>query len=264
VFLSYANATILINAETDKASLSTDEVGMLTVKLFNDSGIDEKNMQLTIKADEQIRLVEEKEELTILPKQINEIKSGKGTELRIKIKSISSKKSSANIYIYYGLTPQLNSAFVTSIQTKDLPINVTTKAEKKTLDEKDYAIINFNLTSYSNDILYNLAAEVIPPEGFEVTTAQPALKEMLKQNESFGNKFEVLAPMNARGTQTIMLAYGFFDNNIPHYFEKNFSMSFEKQNNQIIIIIAVAVIIIAGYLFLKKDEKNLVQGTKEK
>jgi len=264
VFISQANAAILINAQTDKTSLATDEIGMLTIKLINDSEQDAKNIQLTIKADDQIKFIEEKEELATTAKAMEEIKSGKSAELKVKIKAVSAKKPSANIYIYYGTTQQPNTAFVTTIQTKDIPINTTAKAEKKTSNEKEYAIINFKLSNYTKENIYKIAAETIAPEGFELMTPQPLLKEILKENETLEGNFEILAPINPKGTQTITLAYGYFENNTPHYFEKNLTLNFEKPNNQTIIIIAIIIIITAGYLFMKKDANNEVKGTNEK
>lgn len=263
LFASIVNASLLISATVDKDTLSTDEVGLLTIKIFNDSDLNAKKVILTIKGDDQIRFFEDATEKTSIYKTIDLINSGQGIEAKLKIKSVSSKKPTANIYVYYGFDVTPTNAAVTIIQTKDLPITVTSTMEKKNVNGKDTITTTFKLTNNSNCPITKLSAEVLVPNGFEETT-QPFFTESLSAKGTMEQTFKTVAPLDARGEQKFILAYGYFDSNAPHYFEKEYKLNFQKADYGFLIILGVIVLIIGVYTFLKKDNNASVKGSAEK
>jgi hypothetical protein len=262
-FAIFANASLLTTLQTDKNSLAENEIAFLTIKIYNDSIQETNNITLTLKGDEAIRFIEEKENITTA-KQIEKMKAGERKEYQIKIKSVSSKKANANIYLYYGTTQPITTAAVTTIETKELPVLATITTEKKTINGEENLSIRFKLTNNSNGNITKTSAEIIPPKGFTIKT-QSIFSELIPPGDSIEQKFEETAPFDSKGEQTTILAYGYYDDaNKPHYFEKTFTMSFEKQNPQILIPVLIVILVIALYLFFKKDKTNEIKGTEKK
>lgn len=261
--MSFANATLLASTSVDKNSLSTNELGMLTIKLFNDSQTEVNEIIVKATADEQIRFLES-EEKTNFVTSITSIPGGTGKELKIPIKAISTKKETANIYVYFGTAQPFNQASATTVYTKEFPINVKATVEKKNSNNKDTIIADFKLTNLSKDILYKVSGEAIAPTGFEIIAA-PVFAETLINGASIEKKFEIIAPLDAAGEQTVIIAYGFFDDtNTPHYFEQEFKVNYVKANYSMVFLIGIIVLIIAAYLYIKKEKKVEVKGTAEK
>ncbi|MFA5931541.1 MAG: NEW3 domain-containing protein [archaeon] len=260
--MSFANATLLASTSVDKNSLSTNEIGMLTIKLFNDSQDEVKEIIVRATADDQIRFLEEEEKTTFVT-SITSIPGGTGKELKIAIKSLSTKKDTANVYVYFGTTQPFNQAAVTTLYTKELPILVKATVEKKTLNNKETILVDFKLTNTSKEAITKVSAEVIPPTGFEGVAA-PVFAETLQAGASIEKKFELIAPLDASGDQMVTLAYGLFDASGPHYFEQNFKMNFVKPNYSMLLFIGAIVLIIAVYLYIKREKTIEVKGTSEK
>jgi hypothetical protein len=263
LFATVAHASLLISATVDKDSLSTNEVGLLTIKIFNDADMNAKNVILTIKGDEQIKFFEDAVEKSSIYKTIDSIGAGQGIEAKIKIKSISSKNPSANIYVYYGFEVNPKNAAVTVVQTVDLPQTITSTMEKKSVNGKDLIVTTFKLINNSSYPITKVSAEVIAPTGFEENT-QPFFSETISAGQTINQTFNIAAPLEARGEQKFILAYGYFDANVPHYFEKSYSMNFQKADYGFLILIGVIVLIIGVYTYMKKDTKPAVKGTAEK
>jgi len=263
LFATITNASILATASTDKTTLSTDEVGLLTIKIFNDSDTEAKEIILRAQADEAIRFIDG-EEKTLFITSITSLPAGSGNEIRLNIKSVSSLNKSANIYIYYGTEEPLRYASVTMVETEELPISVKSGIEKKSLNGKETVAVSFKFVNNSKDAIHNVGAEVISPSGFETVTA-PLFTEILAPNATIEKKFEVMAPLETTGEQKIVLAYGYFDDsNTPHYFEKEYKVTFQKPNYTIIILAGIIVLIIAAYMYVNKDKKKEVKGSAEK
>ncbi|MFA6269403.1 MAG: hypothetical protein WCW13_01670 [archaeon] len=261
--LSFANATILASTSVDKKNLSTDEIGLLSVKLFNDSNTPAKNVLVRIQADNQIRFVTDTEESLFIT-NIETITGGEGKEILLKIKSVSSAKPSANIYTYFGNNEPLTQAVVTMVGTVELAATEKITAEKKNVNGKDTVLVSFLLTNLSEEVLTKASAEVIAPKDFEIITA-PIMVETIAINGKLEKTFQIIAPLDAQGQQKIIVAYGYFDSNAPHYFEKQFLLNFQKPNYSMIILIGLIVVIVAGYLYIKRDDKKqLIKGTSEK
>ncbi|MFA5126263.1 MAG: hypothetical protein WC462_04655 [archaeon] len=257
---SMVNASILASTSIDKKSLATNEIGILTIKLLNDSDTEVKNIIIRVQADNQIRFIIEGQEETLLAKVIESIPAGEGKEIQIKIKSVSSQKETANIYVYYGQENPLKYANVTMVETKELPVNINSSMQKKNLNQKDTLLISFKLTNNSIGALTKASAEILAPTGFE-SVAAPLYAESVAQNASIEKNFEIIAPLDTTGEQTIILAYGFFDANGPHYFEKQFKTSFQQPNYTLIIALGLIVLITAIYLYIKKDKGTNIKGT---
>ena len=258
--VSMANASILASTSVDKTSLSTNEIGILTIKLLNDSDTEAKNIILRVQADEQIRFISEGEEQTILAQIIESIPAGQGKEIPVKIKSVSSKKETASIYVYYGQENPLKYANVTMIETKELPVTISSSIQKKNLNQKDTLVVSFKLVNNSTGALTKASAEVLAPAGFE-SIAAPLYVENVAQNASIEKSFEVIAPLETTGEQTVILAYGFFDANGPHYFENQFKANFQQPNYTLIVALGLIVLITAVYLYTKKDKGTNIKGT---
>ncbi len=260
---SVAQAEVLVSSSVDKQSISTDEVAMLTIRLLNDSDKNIPQFTVRVTADDGIIFVEETEEKTVLAKTITGLNSGKGIELKAKLKAVSTKNPSANIYVYYGETADPKTANVIQIETIELPVTVKATAEKKSYEGGDKVIITFKLTNFSKENIYQINAGIIIPNGFEANEVTISA-EIIKPNESLEKTFEVISPLDTRGTQTITLSYGYFDSNTPHYFEKTFQVDFQKPNYDFLVLIGFIVLAIAVYIFIKKDKKTEIKGTEEK
>ena len=76
--------------------------------------------------------------------------------------------------------------------------------------------------------------------------------------------FSITTPLATEGDYSIILAYGYIDSNTPHYFEKIFNVKYSKPNYELIGLIGLIVLIIAAYLFLKKNPKTDIKGSSEK
>jgi hypothetical protein len=264
LFATLAHASLLISATMDKQTLSTDEVGLLTIKLFNDGDRNANKVLLTIKGDDQIRFFEDATEKTSIAKTIEVINSGQGIEARIKVKSISSKKPTANVYVYYGFDTNPVNAAVTVIQTQELPITVTTTLERKTINDSDTIVSTFKLVNNSKSALSKVSAELITPKGFD-NNITPFFSDTLQTGGTVDQKFQLLVPLETVGEHNFILAYGYFDDtNTPHYFEKNYTINVQRANYNLLILVGAIVLIVGLYSFMKKDKKGAVQGTAEK
>ena len=262
---SIANASLLISATVDKDTLATDEIGLLTIKIFNDSDTNAKKVIIKITGDEQIKFFEDAAEKSSIYKTIDSIGSGQGIEAKIKIKSLSSKKPTANIYVYYGFEVNPTNAAVTLVQTVDLPQKIVSTMEKKNINGKDTITTTFKLTNDSRYPIEKVSAEVLAPKGFELIT-EPYFTEKISAGQTIDQTFTTTAPLETRGMQSLTLAYGYFDSNVPHYFEKTYEINFQQPDYGFLIIIGIIILVIGVYTFLKKDNKisGGVKGTADK
>lgn len=264
LMLTFTPASILATMQTDKTILAENEIALLTIKIHNDSPEEAKNIILSLKGDEAIRFLEDGEENITIAKQIDQINPKETKEIQIKIKSISSKKPNSNIYLYYGTSNPPTTAAVTSIETKESPIVVSTNFEKKTVESDEIVSIEFKLTNNSEENITRVGVEMIPPRNYQLITL-PIFAEVIPSGAAIEQKFEAKIPFDAKGEQKITLAYGYFDDaNTPHYFEKNFTTTINKTNYQLIALIAFGVLVVALYLFFKKDSKTGIKGTEKK
>jgi len=259
----FANASILASTSTDKKTLGENEVALLTVKLMNDSTLDAQGINLRVQADEGIIFIDGMEERPNFIKTIDTIKSGELKEITIKIKATSAAKESANIYAYYGTGIELMQAAVAKISLEPAAAEIKSSYQKESTTANDSIIVDFSLKNNSKNSLYQASAEAIAPKDFEINTP-PVLEEKILPGGVMAQKFKIAEPPNASGEQTIIIAYGYFDSNVPHYFEKNITYNTQKLNYPLLALIGFAVLVVAAYLFFRKGEKSGVKGTKEK
>jgi len=259
----FANASILATATTDKANLAPDELARLDIKLYNDSDQNVKNVLVQIQADEGITFIDEKKEKTFVTKAVERIGAREEIIIVQGIKAITTKQPSATIYVYFGTESPLRNAAATVVALTELPISMKATSERQNIDGEDTLIIDFKLTNHSKETYYKASAEVIAPQGF-IVGEKPVFLDSLKQESEITQKFYVSAPADAQGEQTITLAYGFFDSDGPHYFEKRYTMEFNKPNYGFAVLIGVIVLAIAAFMYARKDEEQKVIGTGEK
>jgi len=246
----------------DKSELGENEIALLNVKILNNSESDEQNVILRIKAGEGFNLIEG-EEVTSIVKNMGTIKAGKTAEVNLKIKCIFAKKLDSAIYLYYGINEELKNAAVINVKSEPLPVSVKTNIEKKQYNNNEAMTVSYTLQNNSAENIYNVAVEAIAPKDFEIITS-PKTAEVIASGEKLEQEFVIMPPLEAQGDYSIQIVYGFFDSNKPHYFEKTINVTMQKTNYQLIGLLGFVVLIIAGYLFLKKEDKNNVKGTGEK
>lgn len=258
----FCNATLLVNTSTDKKTLGENEIAILTIKILNDSELEVKNVQMKLKADEGMKFAEG-EEAQFTYKQIETMKSREAVEIKVKIKCVTPKEQQVNIYTYYGIGEDQSNASVVFVQTKPLPIEVITSVEKKEDTQNNRTVINYKLINHYGKKIFKAGAEIITPTAFEIET-EPVFMDAVADEGSIEENFNITAPLSTEGEYTVILAYGYIDSNIPHYFEKTFAVKYTKPNYELIGLIGIIVLIVAAYLFLKKDAKIEVKGSLEK
>ncbi|MCX6803520.1 MAG: hypothetical protein NTY48_03035 [Candidatus Diapherotrites archaeon] len=263
LIMGSADASVLATASIDKKVIGENEVAALTVKLTNDSNIEVKNINLRIKSDSAIALTSELSGQQEITKTIESIKQGEVKVFVFKIKCVSTKSSTANVYAYYGTGTELTTAAATVVETITSPVSavITSKNVPKDLGEE--FTIDFKLTNKSAIIIKKVSAEVMAPKGYEIKTP-PIFQETIQPDSSVQQKFIITSPPEAVGEQSILVAYGYFDNNTPHYFEKEFTYNIQKTNYQMLGIIGIIILIIAAYLFTRKGKESDIKGTEEK
>jgi len=258
----FSNATLLVNTSSDKKYLGENEIAILTIKILNDSDLELQNVQLRLQADAGIKFAEgEEKEFTY--KQIEKMKSREAVELKVKIKCVTSKEQQVNIYTYYGTGEVQENASVAFVQTKPLPVEIITSVETKENNEKNLTTINYKMINHYGKNIYKAGAEVITPTVFEINT-EPIFMEVIGDEGVIEENFSITTPLATEGDYSIILAYGYIDSNTPHYFEKIFNVKYSKPNYELIGLIGLIVLIIAAYLFLKKNPKTDIKGSSEK
>lgn len=258
----YVNASLLVNTTTDKKILGENEIAILTIKILNDSEKEITGVQLRLQADEGIKFAEG-EDKTYTYKQIEKINGREAIEIKVKIKCTTSKEKRMNIYTYYGLEEEQNNASVVFVESKPLPIEILTNIEKKDVDGQNIVIVNYKLINHYGKSIYKTGAEILVQNPFEILT-EPVFSETIADEGILEEQFTLTTPIETEGEYQIILAYGYIDSNTPHYFEKTFSIKYVKTNYGLIGLIGLIVLIIAAYLFLKKDSKTEIQGSADK
>jgi len=260
---AFVNASILATATVEKTSLAPDELARLTVKLYNDSDENMTNVLVQVQADEGIVFVDGQAERANMTKTIEKLGAKEEILIVQGIKAIATKQPRSTIYIYYGTNTPLTSAAATVIGLAELPISVKAESERKTINDADTMIIDFKFTNHSEETYHKASVEVVAPKGFNVQQ-KPVLKDSLKPEEMMNQTFYISAPIDAKGEQIITLAYGFFDSDGPHYFEKRYAMEFNKPDYGMIILIGIIVLAVAAFMYARKYEATALQGTAEK
>jgi len=274
--LGQVNANILANVSVDKDKLAIDEMGALVIDLFNDVNFEQKDVQLRIEAGSGI-VFPENDDKQIIVEKVDSIKGLSRKEVKVRIKGAiippnpnplqgTAEVTTSNIFVYYGTkadSDQPKYASGTFVTIVPASVLVDSSAQKITTDGEQSVEIDYKITNNSGSDI-NVMAEMIVPNGFDIQTA-PIVLGPIRDNNSSSGKFIARAPLNVNGDQKLTLSYGYTDTNGGHYFEKNFTMSFQKSNSLYLGVIGVIVLIIAIFIFIKKTKGDPnVKGTGEK
>ncbi len=264
VFLiATVNASYLANISTDKKALGENEVALLSLKIMNSSSATIKNTYIRLTSDESIVFVDGMEDKTMLVKTIENLKPNEMKELFFKVKMANTNNESQNIYAYYGETQETTNATVTKVDAIQYPVEVLMESRTINNSGTDQFEVDFSLTNNQDYNLSTFSVEMIAPAKFEVKT-KPILIQGLEPKKTIKEKFVAQLPLRAKGEQNVVIAYGFFDSNGPHYFEKTFKVIIQNPNYDIMWVIGVVILFLAVYLFLKKGKGNNVKGTGDK
>ncbi len=262
ILVSFSYSQVLVNTSIDKENITKNEIARLNIKIFNDSQISLKNYSIRIEVTDNLVLT--KTNQRIYAEIIDEIKIGETKELTYFFKPISTTPNIGKVFVYYGENKEyVSGTFVNLINS---PILFKTGARKIFDNSGEKIIIDFEVFNYSKERIFDLGGEVIAPNGFVVQT-EGFMIPYLDDNNSLKKSFEILAPLGAVGEQEIILAYGYFDNNSPHYFEETHLVSFENNNRFFLAGVGIIVLIIAIFIYLSKTSKtpkDNIKGTSEK
>jgi uncharacterized membrane protein len=259
------NAQVLVNVSVDKPELSTNEVAYLTIQIRNETGTDFENYLLRLESGENLAFLESQD--NYLLQEIDLIRSGMSREIKVRFKAVDTSEETGELFVYYGDEHEFVSG--TFVKTTQLPVGVSSRAVKQSTKQGERVQVTFEMHNYSGDVLQNVGVSVLAPPNFTVITPEVILPVMLDGNR-FVRTFEVLAPLEAEGEKNIILSYGFFDKTGAHYFEENFVVSFEKENNVLLAGIGIIILIVAVLIYVSKSKKPTekagtnVQGTADK
>lgn len=262
--LPMANSNVLVSTTLDRENFYENEVGMLTIKLFNDSDKDIDNMIVRVEGSEGIVFVNNFDEEKLILKETGIIRKQNSKELLVKMKVTSIQDPTPKIFVYYGGDENPKNAAVTFVNAKESKVIIKTSPRRINSNEGEKIIIDFSITNYSTNAIYDLGAEVITPENYIIKTP-PLFQPILQDNNVEKVSFELLPPPEATGNQKIVLSYAYTDENGWHYFEENFTINIERVNHLILAVLGIGIIVVAGYLYVLRDKKSekSVKGTEE-
>jgi uncharacterized membrane protein len=262
--LPLVNANVLVSTTLDRENFYQNEVGMLTIKLFNDSDKDLDNLLVRIEGSEGIVFVNNFDEEKLILKETGIIRKQTSKELLVKIKIVSIQDPTPKIFVYYGSDENPKNAAVTFVNAKESKVTIKTSPRRINSNEGEKIIIDFSVTNYSTNAIYDLGAEVIALENYIIKTP-PLFQPILQDGNVEKISFELLPPPEANGNQKIVLSYAYTDENGWHYFEEIFTINIERMNHLVLAVLGIGIIVIAGYLYVLRDKKSekSVKGTEE-
>jgi hypothetical protein len=262
---SFANAQVLFGPAIDKEVITENEVALLSITIYNDNNF-EISDYLRFDSSENMGFLDSDEKIVL--QEFGPIKPYEKEIINVRIKANNTKKAEGVIYGYYGIneTGEAKYAFVARVKIEKKPIFIQTSSKMKDTDTGKTIFVDYKLVNSSPDALHNVAFEVIAPTGFEVRT-EPQIYETVALEETIQGTFEIYPPLEAIGTQKIIISYGYFDINGPHYFEENFEIKFEQFNTKLLLgIVGIIVLAIAIFLYMgsRKSDDNKIKGSADK
>ena len=260
-----ANANILFGPSIDKLEIGENEVAYLEITVYNDNNFVVEDY-LRLKSSENISFLDQEEK--IIMESFGPIKPYEKEVIKIRIKAINTKGNEGMVYGYYDIdnTGTASYAFVGRVSVKQKPIFMNSSAKLKNTNTGETIFVDYSFINSSTDPLYNVAFEVRAPSGFEIKTA-PLFYESVQPEEKIEGTFEIYPTLGSIGTQDIILSYGYFDINGPHYFEKDFKITFEQSNSKLLLgIVGVIVLAVAIFLYMgsRKKKELDIKGTGDK
>ncbi|MCX6801155.1 MAG: hypothetical protein NTZ73_03120 [Candidatus Diapherotrites archaeon] len=262
MLIGFANAEILISLSTDRKELLINEIGILKIKVHNDSGAEIEKIFLKMESGKTLRFLNENdpEEQSSMVKTISPIGAGETKELALKVKIISLDESKSNIFVYYGEKEPLENVIGTVVTAKESAVSVKGTASKKNFPEGQGVFVDFMISAPQEKNVKKIMAELRVPQGFTLKS-QAATFEDLGEKGERGANFEAVAPQNISGEQKIFLAYGYMDESGPHYFEKKLSVFFEPDYSVLFAAIGAVIFIIAAFLYISQGKGEKVSGS---
>ena len=265
MLFGFVNAELFVSAAIDKKNVYPDEVAFLTTRVFNDRNVPVPIVYLRIEGTKDVVFMDEEETPSIL-KMVENLGAMQTVEIKVKFKVTKYSSDPTPIFVYYGEQQDESDKglpFVsgTITQTKENKVIVTTTSEKKKDEAGQKIFVEMSMKNSSGKEIRAIAAELLAPAGFDILT-DPFVEQTLSDGNVANAKFEVLAPIEVDGEQTVTLGYGYFDELGPHYFQKSFTYSFEKTDKTTLAIIGVVVLVSAVIIYISQTKKqNDVKGT---
>jgi len=262
--IATVNASVLFGPSIDKETITTNEVAFLNVTIYNDNNFDVTDY-LRLESSDNISFLEFDEKIIL--QEFGPIKPYEKEVLKIRIKANNTKSTEGLVYGYYSLNQSGDAkyAFVGRVDIEERPIFVESKTEKKITSTGEIITTKVKMVNYTKEPLYNVAFEMKAPSGFEIKT-EPLFFEQVDPEEMVEGIFEIYPPIETLGKQQVILSYGYFDTNGPHYFEESFDLEFNQLDNRLLLgIVGIIVLAIAIFLYMgSKKSKPKIKGTKEK
>jgi len=266
--IGFVNAEIFVSSSIDKKHVYPDEVAFLTTKVFNDANMVLPIVYLRIEGTKTVVFIDEDEKSTVL-KTVENLGPKQTVEIKLKFKVTKHSSDPTPIFVYYGEQQDQSEKglpFVsgTITKTKETKVVITAKSEKKKDEAGEKIFIEMEMKNESGKEVRAIAAEVLAPLDFTILS-DPFVQQTLEDKNSLKARFEVLAPIDVDGDQTISLGYGYFDEIGPHYFQKSFTHSFSKTDRMTLAIIGIIVLIAAVIIYISKTKgQSDIKGTGEK
>ena len=262
--VSTVNANVLFGPSIDKESITKNEVAFLSITIYNDNNF-EVTDYLRLKTSDNIKFLESDEKIIL--EEFGPIKPYEKEVLKIRIKAKNTKEAEGLIYGYYNISSdgEAQYAFVGRVKIEEKPIFIESETKKNMTTTGEVITTSVKMINYTKEPLYNVAFEMKVPNGFEVKTA-PIFFETIEPEETVTGTFEVHPPIETLGTQKIILTYGYFDINGPHYFEEDYDLDFAQTDNKLLLgIVGIIALAVAIFLYVgSKKDKSELKGTKEK
>ncbi|NMA44312.1 MAG: hypothetical protein GX950_00660 [Candidatus Diapherotrites archaeon] len=260
LFLGFVSGEIIVTTQVEKKEIYPFEMNNLVIKILNDSPNVSDKLYLRIQGEDNIVFINEGVETKSFVKEILELKPNATKEIKTKFKATSTKKDPSQLFVYYGTEneyPKVGLPFVsgTMVGTKENKIDIITRVDKVNSLAGKEVTGSVSVSNKTGNPITMFASEMIVPQRFDLKS-EPFFVETIDANTIFA-QFNAIAPINVDGEHSVLIVYGYFDENgVGHYFEKEHKISFLKTNKTYLVIIGLVVLIIAVYLYLEKTKKS--------
>ena len=258
LLIGMVSAQVLVNTSVDKTELSSNEVAYLTIQIRNETDADLENYLLRLETSKSLIFLENQDNYLLT--EVDVIRSGMSREIKVRFKAVDTSEETGELFVYYGTEHEFVAG--TFVKTIQLPVGVSTSALKKNTKQGEAVYVDFEMHNYSGKDLQNVGVSVLAQQNFTIVTPE-AILQVMPDGNRFVRTFEVLAPLEAEGEHNIILTYGFFDETGAHYFEENFVVSFEKENNLLLAGIGIIILIAAVLIYVSKSKRPASETGKD-
>ncbi len=261
--LNVAFAQIAVTVNTEKEFLYENEIQWINVKVINDSNQEIEKVNLKIEGTNKIKLIKEFEEQNSILDNVGPIRAGGAIEKKYKIKQGNGTENVTKIFIYHSLDNSFNNVTGTYFEKKFNPIKINSKFNSHSAQEGQRFSVDLEIQNLSSKEIGNFASELLVPQGF--TNPKSFFVNIIEDGNNTSHNFETIVAPHLKGTHTLILTYGYFDEFGPHYFEERFDATI-SQSQIHLAVIGVLILIIAVWLYInqRKDSKHAKQTEKWK